>query len=266
MAWLEPVADEAGGWRKMEGWLGVLVGGIGLNLGGELFAHFGCGVRSDEHAVAATFAYGFHDEVVKIGEYMAALFFVREKVGFHVGDDGIFVEVIADDTWDVGVESLVVGEARAEGVGDGDVAGAIGVEQAGAAQNGVAAEDERLAKIVIDAPVDDIDALQAVSGAHVDDVVVGDEVAALDEIDTHLAGEVCVLEISGVEDARGKEDDVGLGPSLRSQRAQRGEQQLRILLDGAHAVAVEEVRECALHDPAIGEHVADAGGYRSEER
>jgi hypothetical protein len=48
---------------------------------------------------------------------------------------------------------------------------------------------------------------------------------------------------------------------LRGERAQRGQQQLRIVLDGAHAVAVKELREGALHDAAVGEHVADAGGH-----
>ncbi len=160
----------------------------------------------------------------------------------------------------IGVEGLVVGEAGAESIGDGDVAGAIGVEQAGAAEDGIAAEDERIAEVVVDTAVDDIDALEAVGGAHVDDVVVGDEVAAFDEINAHLAGEVGVLEIRGVEDAGREQNDVRLGTAFGRKRAQRGKQQLRIMLDGAHSVAVEELREGALHDAAVGEHVAHAGG------
>ena len=122
------------------------------------------------------------------------------------------------------------------------------------------AEDERIAEVVVNAAVDDVDALEAVGGAHVDDVVVGDEVAAFDEIDAHLAGEIGVLEVGGVEDAGREQDDVGLGAAFGGERAQRGQQQLRVVLDGADAVALEELREGALHDAAVGEHVADAGG------
>ena len=90
---------------------------------------------------------------------------------------------------------------------------------------------------------------------------MGDEVAAFDQIDAHLAGEIGVLEVGGVEDAGREQDDVGLGAAFGSERAERGQQQLRVVLDGAHAVAVEELREGALHDAAVGEHVADAGGH-----
>ena len=86
------------------------------------------------------------------------------------------------------------------------------------------------------------------------------QIAAFDQVDAHLAGKVSVLEVSGVEDAGREQNDVGLGAALGRERAQRGEKQLRIVLDGADAVALEELREGALHDAAIGEHVTDAGG------
>ena len=58
----------------------------------------------------------------------------------------------------VGVERLVVGDAGADGVGERDVAGAIGVEQAGDAEVRVAAERQRIEEVVVDAAVDDVDA------------------------------------------------------------------------------------------------------------
>ena len=174
---------------------------------------------------------------------------------------GSSFEVVADHARNVGVDRLVVGESGAEGVGYSDVAGAIGVEEARASQSRVAAEDERIAEVVVDAPVDDVDALEAVGGAHVDDVVVGDQVAAFNEIDAHLAGEISVLKVRGVEDAGREQNDVRLGTAFGRERAQRGEQHLRVVLDGAHAVAVEELREGALHDAAVGEHVTHAGGH-----
>ena len=120
---------------------------------------------------------------------------------------------------------------------------------------------ERIAEVVVDAAIDHVDALEAVGGAHVDDVVVGDQVAAFDQIDAHLAREIGVLKVGGVEDARREQHDVRLGAAFRRERAQRGQQQLRIVLDGPHAVAVKELRKGALHHAAVGEHVADARGH-----
>jgi hypothetical protein len=240
------IADEARGAGKIERGLGDVVARIGFDLAGELLALACRRLRADQHAVAAAFAHRLHHQLVEVGQHMLALFLFAQQEGLHVGQDGIFVEVVADHVGHVGVDRLVVGEAGAEGVGHGDVAGAIGVEQARAAERRIGAEDERIAEVVVDAAIDDVDALEAVGGAHVDDVVVGDQVAAFDQIDAHLAGEVGVLEVGGVEDARREQHDIRLGAALGRQRAQRGQQQLRIVLDGAHAVAVKELRErCA---------------------
>ena len=161
----------------------------------------------------------------------------------------------------ISVESLVVGQTRTEGVGHRHVAGAISVEQATAAQRRVPAKDQRIAEVVVHPAVDHVHALQTVGGAHVDDVVVGHKVAALDQVDAHLPGQIGVLKVCGVEDSRRQQHDIRLRPALRRQRAQRGQQQLRIVLDGPHPVAVEELREGPLHYPAVGQHVAHPGGH-----
>ena len=81
----------------------------------------------------------------------------------------------------------------------------------------VVAEHERIEELVVDAAIDHVDALEASRRSHVDDVVVADEVAALDELDPHLAREERVLEVGGVVDARGQQDD-GRGSSRAGGR------------------------------------------------
>ena len=54
---------------------------------------------------------------------------------------------------------------------------------------------------------------EPVRGAHGHDVVVDHEVAALDELDTHLAGEERVLEVGGVEDAGREHDHASARPA-----------------------------------------------------
>ncbi len=50
--------------------------------------------------------------------------------------------------------------------------------------------------------------LEATDRPHVDGVVIeDDEVAALDQLDTELLGQEGMLEVGGVVDARGEDDD-----------------------------------------------------------
>ena len=60
-------------------------------------------------------------------------------------------------------------------------------------------------KIVVDAAIDDIHAAQAGGGAHVDDVVVHEQIAAFDQFDAHLLRQKSVLEIGGVVNAGGEQ-------------------------------------------------------------
>ena len=194
-------------------------------------------------------------------EGVFALRFVAEQVGFYVWQDCLFAEVVTDDGGDVGVDGLVVGDARADGVGQGDVTGAIGIQEAGYAQGRAALEGERVKVVVVDAPVDHVDALQTTRRAHIDDVIMHDQVAPLNQFDAHLASEVGVLKIGGIVDARGEQRDYRLCPPSRGEREQRVEQRLPIVIDGADTVAAKERWEGAFHDAAVRQHVGDAAWH-----
>ena len=89
---------------------------------------------------------------------------------------------------------------------------------------------------------------------------MADQVAALDELDAHVAGEERVLEVRGVVDA-GREQHDGRRRALPGgATAQRREQLLRVVVDPEHAVALEQRRERPLHRLAVLEHVARARG------
>ena len=143
----------------------------------------------------------------------------------------------------VGVHRLVVREPGADGVGQRHVARPIGVQQARHAQVRVGTERQRVQEVVVDAPVDHVDAAQARRGPHVHDVVVDEQVAAFDERHAHLARQEGVLEVGGVRHPRRQHDDRGLGPARRRQRAQRRQQRAAVVRDGADVVAVEQARE-----------------------
>src|ERR1035438_7302408 len=56
-------------------------------------------------------------------------------------------------------------------------------------------------KIVVDTPVDDVHALQALGGAHENAARVHRQVAALHQLDADLLGQVAMLEVRGIADA-----------------------------------------------------------------
>ena len=116
--------------------------------------------------------------------------------------------------------------------------------------------------LVVDPAVDDVDAALAGGRAHEDDVVARDEVAALDELDAHLAGEEGVLEVRRIVDARREHDDRRIGTGVRRRRgSQRRQEPLGVVRDRADAVAREQLGEDPRHRAAV---LDDVGAPRRD--
>ena len=159
----------------------------------------------------------------------------------------------------VGVDQLVVADAVAHRVGDHHVARAGRVDQAGDAEHRVGVELQRVEELVVDPPVDHVHPLVALRGAHVDEVVAAEQVAALDQLDAHLPGQQRVLEVGRVVDAGGEHDDGRVGLVRRGRGAQGPQQVRRVVADRAHPLAGEQVGEDARHRAAVLHHVRHAG-------
>ena len=174
-----------------------------------------------------------------------------------VADDGRLAEIEADHLGDVGVDRFVVGDAGADGIGDGDAAGAIGGEQAGDAEHGVGAEHQGIEEVIVDAAVDDIDALRALGGAHEHRFVAHEQVLAFDQFDAHLLREEGVLEVGAVVGAGGQQHHRGVGDAGGGDAAQVVEQHVGIVIDRGDAVLGEQLGEQPHHHLAVLEHVRD---------
>jgi len=260
---LDAPVDQAGRTGKGQGRLRNVVARIIENHSSKLFTLLRGALRAYEHAVAARLANGLDDHVLQIREDVLAVGSVRHEERGDVWKNRVFVQVIADDFRDVSVDRFVVGDAGADGISESDVPGTVGVEETGHAKCRIRAEAERIEEVVIDSAVDDVDAAQARGGAHIDDVVVREEVAALDELDSHLLSEERVLEISGVGDTRREQDRSGIlaiRAVIRNQRTERGKQLAGVMIDRPDAVVTEERRENTLENLAIRDHVRNAAG------
>ena len=141
---------------------------------------------ADKHAVAAC-AVDFLDHQVRhVVDDMVELFGLAAHEGRHVGDFRLFVEVKADHVRHVRVDRLVVRHARSDGIADRHGACAQRAHEALGAERRILAKDFRIQKVVVDAPVDDIDAARPLRRAHIDHVVLDEEILALDELHAHL--------------------------------------------------------------------------------
>ena len=184
--------------RERDRRLRDVVARLGEDQAPELLALLRGRRGADQHPVAARLVDRLHDELLEVVEH------VREVVGsvaWYVGTlprIGLLAEVEADHLRHERVDRLVVGDAGADRVGERHVAGPVGVEQAGHAEQAVLAEGERVEEVVVDAAVDHVDALHAPRRAVEDAVAVDDQIARLDELDAHLPAEERVLEVGRV--------------------------------------------------------------------
>ena len=74
---------------------------------------------------------------------------------------------------------------------------------------------ERIEVLVVDASVDDVHGLVTARRAHEHVIVAAVQVAALDELDTHLAGEERMLEVRRIVNARREDDNSGVAHARR---------------------------------------------------
>ena len=89
-----------------------------------------------------------------------------------------------------------------------------------------------------------------VGGPHHHPAAAALQVAALDQLDAHRAGQQRVLEVGAVVDARRQHDDRRVGDAGRRRRAQRGQQPLRVARDRADPVLGERSRAAPRRSPA----------------
>ncbi len=227
----------------------------------ERFALGGGRRRPDQHAVAAGAVRLLDDQLGEMVEHVVAILLPVQQVGRHVGEDRLLGQVEADHLRHVRIDRLVVGDAGADRVGERDPPGAVGGEQARHAEHRVGAERQRIEEVVVDAPVDHVHALRAVRRAHVDGVVLDEQVLPLDQLDAHLLREERVLEIRGVVRAGRQHRDRRPLRAGRRDAVEVLEQQVRVVLDRPDALRREELGKEPHHHLAVLEHVGHAGRH-----
>ena len=249
----------AGGQRQ--GRLGDIVGRAGQDAGVEFLPLRLGGMRADQHPVAAGALRQLHHQLIEVGEDVFPVLLPLAQEGRHIGQQRLLPEVEAHHLRHIGVDRLVVGDPGPRGIGQRDIAGAIGRHQPGHADQAVRAEGLRVEEFIVDPAVDHIHPLRPGGGAHEHHLVLHEKIGTLHHLDPHLIGEEAVLVIGAVVGAGGQQHDAGLGAGAgRGDGLQRLQQLLRVARDRGHLVPGAEPREEPQHRLPILQHVGDAGG------
>ena len=205
---------------------------------------------------------GFLDhEVFEVGQHMFTLIWPTAQKGGHVREHWVFIQIEADHVGHERVDRLVIGNAGANGIADRDPARPKDRDQARHPQHRVGAKDEWVEEVVIDAPVNHIDALRPPCGLGKHTPFRHKEVRALNELHAHLLGQIGMLEVGAVKDTRREDDHRGVVHPGRGHRAQVFKQQVWVMLDWRNRMLGEELREEPHHHPTVLDHVRHAGGH-----
>ena len=162
------------------------------------------GGGADEHSVTAGAVDFFDHELGEVGEDVVLVLRPAQHPGVHIADDGRLPEIETNHVGDVGVDGFVIGNAGADGIGDGDVAAAVSGEESGDAEHGVRAKHQGIQEVVVDAAVNHIHALGALGGAHEYCFVADEEILSFHQLDAHLLSEKRMFEIGTVVGTRGQ--------------------------------------------------------------
>ena len=255
---LEAAVDERRVRGQLDGGLGDEIPRIGQNGRAELLALRLRGGRPDEHSIAARLVDPLDHEFFEVFQHVAQLGGNLGPERLDVVEQRLLLEVVADHVGNERIDALVIGDPRPNAVGEGHGAGPIGIHEPRHTEGAVRPERERIKEVVVDPPVDDVDPLASPRGSHENAVTVDEQVAALDQFDSHPLREKAVLEIGGVVHARAEQNDGGVGHRFGRDVLQHIEQGGGVVVVGQHVVVVEERRKDPLEHLPVLQHVAHA--------
>ncbi len=212
-------------------------------------------LRKAQHRIAEGAADG---EIVHVGDDGGALVLLAAPPGRDIGQAQILAHQLAAEFRHEAHHRGGFEHARAERIGERHPALADGLDEAGDAKARLPVEFERIGEIAVDAPPDHIGALQPGDGAHMHLALAHGEIAALDQNEAEIAGEIGLFEIGFVERAGRPQADARIGAigergEAGAERLEEGRQPLDV------HVAVKRRERAGQHQP-VGQRIAGAGG------
>ena len=145
----------------------------------------------------------------------------------HAGQFQFLAEQMPAQAWKEGEQRRAFSQARAKGVGHGDVSRPRGLHQSRHAEKGIAAQLDRIAERVINPAQDDIDRLQAFERLQEDALIAHGQITAFDQSESKVTSQVGVLEIGFVKRAGREQHHMRIIHLARRQPPERVATQLK---------------------------------------
>ena len=137
------------------------------------------------------------------------------------GQGQALAEQAAAEAGEKGDECRGFQQPAAQRIGHCDVAGADRLDQAGHSKIGVGAQLERIAEAIVHAPQDHVHRPEPFERLEKDAILAHRQIAALDQGETEITGQVGVLEVGLVQRSGGEQYDPRMG-ACRGRKAQQG--------------------------------------------
>ena len=114
-------------------------------------------------------------------------------------------------------------------------------------------------KIIVNAPVNDVNRLKPFRRAHEHARVAHKQIAAFDDFNSHLPRQIGVLEIRAVVSAGREQHDCRISHTRRRDVAEGFQKLLRVMVNGLDADGFKHSGKRALHRAAVFQNVTHAG-------
>ena len=242
----------------------LLLRQVGIGAGGDACAQLGAlrdvEAPSEARLTPPRAEGGLDHQALEVVERARQAVGCAAPPALHRGQDELLAEDVAAQPGQQRHQRGVLRQAAAEGVDDGDVAAARGLDQAGDPEGGFVAQLERIAEVVVEPAQDDVDRVQAAEGLEEHAVVAHREVATLDQGVAEVAREVGMLEVALVVGPGSEQHDARIVVVARRQAdegvAGGGEEGGQ----SPHPAFAVGLRQDAREHDAVLERVAGAGG------
>ena len=256
---LPPVIERAAAVEADRGGTGIArLRDVIFWVGGKQLAQFLFVHRGRSRAVHDLFTVkGTDIELVEVLEHVVALVHITEPPRAQGGKFFRFAEIKPDDAGAEREDGPVVGQARADGIGHDHMAAAHALDQTGDTEERIAAENQGVEPRVGHARVEHVDFLQTGNTFQVKPVVEDEEVAALNQGDSHATREKAVLGVGGISRTRREQSDHRIRDSRGRQSAESFEDQDRHIRDALRIVVLEHLAENAGKRAAVLHHVGN---------
>ena len=203
---------------------------------------------------------GFHDEFIEMFEDVLLRVFLAAPPRRDGRQFQFLPEQMLAESRQKRHERRALQEAAAERVGDGHVARAHRFNEAGHAQDGIIAQFERVAKIIVHAAQNHVHPIEAAQRFQEDVVVAHQEVGSLDQHVAQVAGEIRLLEIRFVVRAGREHHDAArvlmAGHKVRERVLHVAEESGQAM----NVIVAEGFGQDARRGQAVRQRVARPGG------